>query len=1121
MSSTISADPLATQGRLPRGVLVTNIGFAKTARLAAPDGGPIELLTMAGLEHEVLNVSNSARHFIEGYQNTEIFDTFIEIGAQYRNTIQPGYHKPIPNATQQIISWLSERDNLALFILGDFGTGKTTLLNRLKYILFDDYVEQRVQLRPLLILLKEYQQWGDLDALVRHSLTREYEREIPLPLFWRAVDEGQIVVLLDGFDEMAAGSDASSRAKDFLRLSRFYSPKSKTILTCRPAYFVSSDEYNKLIGNIQTKEKQLLSIDTSSEVEHSTSTTAQEKRRFRKHKDDISSLIGVLNKNVANTPRRTLLIDQSTETIELDSFSEADIAEFLRRHDEDFKQRCDCRWKDVLRFLLKVYDLKDLMTRPILLRMITDTVLHKAIDPKDEHVKIGPAGLYKAYTGMKLVIETAKGETRELLTSDERRVFAISIAIAMFRNRKLEVTFEEITELVGQTTLEVKEMVDLLNNLTPEQITADVQTCTFLGRFNDQHFRFIHKSFMEYFVAEYIFDQVQRNQKEHFLAQPLPKEILYFLGSITAAELGGKTRIRELYSHAKDPVPRKNLASALLYSGPEQRKLKIIDTVVDAIEVSRNKFIENKWRNVRFSNVAMSDNEISKSVLEDVRFSQCFPENLRILNSEVDFQLESSTLQQLRIENSESSWRLANGRINDGFVKGGVTRIQGSGNILGSKFNDGTVRVHNGTLRIEAKIDGGSLEIDKCEVSFEKEQLRGVRIRIDRSTLITPLKTRGQRSSLMECKIESSGICRFEEISWKGCDFTIVGGSSVLDGWYERTRFFVRSGELMVTGLKQPKKQRPDRKEKEYILPSCVYGKVEGGTVSFIEAADLRNIEHITGSLILRSGTFELRECQIQGALKLTECGCSVYASEFAEAGIELMESSLAESDSCCVVRDCSLTMEGSSTVSFTKLLNCRTKVRSGNAELSCSYIGGTIDVEQGSRVIMTCGAVESTDIVVNDRLTIREAKIVKGTIRFRRNGVLSLDQVEARNCSFLSSGDMKTASLELSGARMEECSFSCVSTDRKAIVATLKNFVKCKGLFFLRDGKEAGSRGRKGFTEFKPGLYGASLQWLNTLEGDYSEVEKRISSGLDGKLTAEILRGLERFSKLAAGDGE
>ncbi len=148
------------------------------------------------------------------------------------------------------------------------------------------------------------------------------------------------------------------------------------------------------------------------------------------------------------------------------------------------------------------YDLKDLMSRPILLSLTVDTIIDGKIDIKKDTTIIGPTGLYETYTTIQLQRDVANRLER-VLTLKQRKYSAQAAALTMLEKRNLSVSYEEIRNLIQHGLSAFPNLPSLPKNVTPDQIALDVLVCAFLTRQDDDSFRFVHKSFMEFFVANF------------------------------------------------------------------------------------------------------------------------------------------------------------------------------------------------------------------------------------------------------------------------------------------------------------------------------------------------------------------------------------------------------------------------------------------------------------------------------------------------------------------------------------------------------------------------------------------------------------------------------------------
>jgi hypothetical protein len=522
-------DTISTFGALMKShgishcVMVTNTSFSQQAQNAADNDRLFKLVRLPDLEDDLVNVADSLLALKKGYESEQIFDEFLPQSAQGRLP----YGKTdgqIENILDTTIEWIEDFGEGFLTVLGDFGGGKTTFLRRLEYEYSSLFLQKKTRHRPLYFTLKDYSFYEGLDDFITGSVRQKYQRNMPPNVFWTLAREAGFLFLLDGFDEIITGSNRTDRAKTFLSLHRLITSGSPVILTCRPAYFVSTEELNELIRLVNLKEGQrnvglpgrwdahLFNIGET--------TTLARTSQF------------LFDKYVDNTTLEPLL-DLSSTVANLDVFRPAQIDEYLTKFDADFQEVCNSGWKEVKAEIEKIYDLTDLMKRPIMLSMIKDTILQGQIDIRRHNVIGGAFSLYDAYTSLNLKRDWGKSKGRKLLNEKQRQEYAQLIALTMFKRASLDVEHSEIIEVAKKTPSSFELSADL-SQYNPEQIAADIQVTTFLSR-QASSFRFTHKSFMEFFVAKSVVDKLSEIRlARSSLTEPFTREIISFIGEAAA-----------------------------------------------------------------------------------------------------------------------------------------------------------------------------------------------------------------------------------------------------------------------------------------------------------------------------------------------------------------------------------------------------------------------------------------------------------------------------------------------------------------------------------------------------------------------------------------------------------
>ena len=149
--------------------------------------------------------------------------------------------------------WLDDPAKEHISVLGEFGTGKTwfalhyawTALKR-----YQDAQHRGVQLPrlPLVISLRDYAKAVSVESLFSEFFFRQHE--IPIPgysAFEQLNRMGKLLLIFDGFDEMAAKCDRQQMINNFWELAKVVVPGAKVIFTCRTEHFPEAREGRALL----------------------------------------------------------------------------------------------------------------------------------------------------------------------------------------------------------------------------------------------------------------------------------------------------------------------------------------------------------------------------------------------------------------------------------------------------------------------------------------------------------------------------------------------------------------------------------------------------------------------------------------------------------------------------------------------------------------------------------------------------------------------------------------------------------------------------------------------------------------------------------------------------------
>ncbi len=150
--------------------------------------------------------------------------------------------------------WLDDPAKEHISILGEFGTGKTWFALHYAWTALQRYHEakkrgvERPRL-PLVIPLRDYAKAVSVESLFSEFFFRKYEIRLPgYSAFEQLNRMGKLLLIFDGFDEMAAKVDRQAMINNFWELAKVVVLGAKVILTCRTEHFPEAKEGRALLN---------------------------------------------------------------------------------------------------------------------------------------------------------------------------------------------------------------------------------------------------------------------------------------------------------------------------------------------------------------------------------------------------------------------------------------------------------------------------------------------------------------------------------------------------------------------------------------------------------------------------------------------------------------------------------------------------------------------------------------------------------------------------------------------------------------------------------------------------------------------------------------------------------
>lgn len=651
------AQNLLSAGEITGAAIVTNTSFSKEAKSAATKFPLIALKTVADLESDLFDFSHLYATSVFDYEREEISQTYVSMSGKIHD-LSLRLIEPAKLLDQVLLRRLTNSKPTLSIILADFGAGKSTLLKDLYYRMAKSALSDPSTRRPVFLELKNFHLYSDIHSFFHAALPGDLPRSMSQTRLNFLRESGRFVFFLDGFDELRLPDFEVDRARVFIEIREFIGEKSAIVLSCRPTYFATEAELKRVLREF---------------IEPSQQALSRLYGRSNPRRDLANNLLRKVGK-----PARLPLKHGDLKIYFLDTFDENQIKEYICKFLSRPAAKLTLSEETIYQYLISVYDISDLIKRPLLLYIILYMIEHDIIDVERVQPLGGAAEIYSLYIESCVAREYEKGVARTVFTKEERKRICQFLALFMVKSNTLRVTWSEMLNYVIAEAASDSVLSRKISELPIEDISADIRVCAFLKLDVEDALRFAHKSFMEFFVAQYVYERAHdyrdRPVSLELLRSVLSHEILFFisefvkLNSVFGDQLCGDRIIKATKAPAgisqdQFAILRRNLFAINLMSNFEKSGLDLVGLSVGSVMFSGVKMRALRLSKSNLTDITLSQADISTVDLDDcaierAEFSDWKVRRLALSGSRLDVKLSSAEIGTMSVRGEAGSVHL-------------------------------------------------------------------------------------------------------------------------------------------------------------------------------------------------------------------------------------------------------------------------------------------------------------------------------------------------------------------------------------------------------------------------------------------------------------------------------
>ncbi|PHJ61571.1 hypothetical protein VF14_09170 [Nostoc linckia z18] len=218
--------------------------------------------------------------------------------------------------------WLDDPAKEHISILGEFGTGKTWFVFHYAWTALQRYRDaqkrgvERPRL-PLVITLRDFAKALNVENVLAGFFFTQHNIRINSEVFDQLNRMGKLLLIFDGFDEMAAKVDRQQMINNFWELAKVVVPGAKVILTCRTEHFPEAKEGRALLNaELQASTKKLTGETPQFEVLELDKFNDEQIRQVLSYQAEAVTVEQVMgNEQLLDLARRPVMTDLILEAL--------------------------------------------------------------------------------------------------------------------------------------------------------------------------------------------------------------------------------------------------------------------------------------------------------------------------------------------------------------------------------------------------------------------------------------------------------------------------------------------------------------------------------------------------------------------------------------------------------------------------------------------------------------------------------------------------------------------------------------------------------------------------------------------------------------------------------------